>query len=208
MAAADEAKTSRLQSSSWQARFGPEAGNLPTAASLRARGRVQSQEVAGFIRSLPTSWADEQLLVYLISQNVTHRGTDVRLSNQAPMIASDFCRRTVDPTMWSWKVVMSHKRPGHITLLELVAILDLLKRQSRTNEWHSSNVLVLVDNQAVIAVLAKGRSSARQLQGPLRRVASLMLMGHFRLLVAWVMSEWNPADGPSRWVGRRALRDA
>ena len=63
VAAADEAKTSRLQSSSWQARFGPEAGDLPMAASLRARGRVQSQEVAGFIRSLPTSWTDEQLLV-------------------------------------------------------------------------------------------------------------------------------------------------
>ena len=33
-----EAKTSRLQSSNWQERFGPEAGDLPRAVSLRSRG--------------------------------------------------------------------------------------------------------------------------------------------------------------------------
>ena len=68
-------------------------------------------------------------------------------------------------------------------------------------------MLVLIDNQAVLGILTKGRSSARQLQGPLRRIASLVLAGHFRLMVAWIMSAWNPADGPSRWVSR-ATRDA
>ena len=38
VASADEAKTSRLQSSIWKERFGPEAGDLPTAVSLRSRG--------------------------------------------------------------------------------------------------------------------------------------------------------------------------
>ena len=49
VAAADEAKTARLQSTSWQERFGPEACDLPMAVSLRARGRTQSQAVTGFI---------------------------------------------------------------------------------------------------------------------------------------------------------------
>ena len=73
---------------------------------------------------------------------------------------------------------MSHKwrRPGHITLLETIAVLDLLKRRVRKLECHRSKILVLVDNQAVIGILTKGRSSARQLQSPLRRIAHSFLM--------------------------------
>ena len=62
VAAADEAKTSRLQRTSWQERFGPEAGDLPTAVSLRSRGRTQSEAVTGFIRSLARAHRDSRPL--------------------------------------------------------------------------------------------------------------------------------------------------
>ena len=62
---------------------------------------------------------------------------------------------------------MSHKwrRPGHITLLGVIAVLDLLKKQARTKAWHKSNVLIFIYNQAVIAILTKERASAQQLLG-------------------------------------------
>ena len=40
-----------------------------------------------------------------------------------PFVAADFGRRSVDPTLWQWKVLLSYKwkQQGHITLLESVA---------------------------------------------------------------------------------------
>ena len=64
---------------------------------------------------------------------------------------------------------MSHKwrRSGHITLLGVIAVLDLLKKQARTKAWHKSNVLIFIDNQAVIAILTKGRASGRYGESPI-----------------------------------------
>ena len=207
---AEEDRQTQLYRTSWSQRFGPEAGGRISLESFRGKGRSGNDVAVRFMQSVPDTWSDEQLLVHLVARNVTHKGTDVRLDLQAPLVASDFCRRSLDPTLWQWKVVMSHKwrRPGHITLLETIAVLDLLKRQVRKLECHRSKILVLIDNQAVIGILTKGRSSARQLQSPLRRICALLLGGHCRLLLAWVKSEWNPADGPSRWVSKRASRDA
>ncbi|OLP95204.1 hypothetical protein AK812_SmicGene22699 [Symbiodinium microadriaticum] len=131
----DKQKHQLLSSSSWQERFGADAGSELAAGCVRFRGRAPAATAASFIASLPTSWTDERLLVHLIAQSLTRRGTYVRLDNQAPMVASEFCRRTIDPTMWTWKVVMSHKwrRPGHITLLELVAVLDCAQATSANN---------------------------------------------------------------------------
>ena len=80
-------------------------------------------------------------------------------------------------------------------------MLNLLKKQARLKAWCKSNVLILIDNHAVIAILTKGRTSEKQPQGPTRRISSLLLAGPFRLLLGWVKSEWNPADGPSKRLG-------
>ena len=52
-----------------------------------------------FMQSVPEAWSDEQLLAHLISRNISHRGTDVCLDLQAPLVASDFCIRSLDPTL-------------------------------------------------------------------------------------------------------------
>ena len=76
----------------------------------------------------------------------------------------------MDPTLWQWKVLLSYKwkQQGHITLLESVAVLDLLKKLTRTAEVTNKKVILMVDNQGVVGILAKGRSSARMMQNPLR----------------------------------------
>ena len=116
----------------------------------------------------------------------------------------------MDPTLWQWKVLLSYKwkQQGHITLLESVAVLDLLKKLTRTAEVTNKKVILMVDNQGVVGILAKGRSSARMMQNPLRRITALQLASNVRLLVVWVKTEWNPGDGPSRWVRKRAVGDA
>ena len=132
-------------------------------------------------------------MIYLVSRGVSHRASDVRLDTGVPFVASDFCRRT----HWQWKVIMSYKwrKSGHITQLEAIAVQDLLKKMARSAA-------------GLVSIPTKGWSSARQLQQPLRRRCALLIASNSRLLVGWVKSEWNPADGPSRWTVKSAMTDA
>jgi hypothetical protein len=135
----------------------------------------------------------------------------VNLDHGIPFSASDFCRRSVDPTHWEWKVLLSYqwKQPhAHITQLETVAVLDLMRKLSKSPSNFNKKSLLLVDNSSVVGILTKGRTSSFSLRQPLRRLAAILVATSSRLIVAWVKSEWNPADGPSRWVSRRASRDA
>ena len=59
-------------------------------------------------------------------------------------------------------------------------------------------VLAILDSQAAISVLAKGRSSSQMLNKLLRRVAGLTIACELRLAYAWCASALNPADEPSR----------
>jgi hypothetical protein len=102
---------------------------------------------------------------------------------------------------YAWK-----NKDQHINVLEMVAVLDLLRKLSRNSKGHESRLVVLVDNQVSLSVLTKGRSSAKALQLPLRRVAAVTLASGLIVCYGWVKSKWNPADGPSRWASRR--RDA
>lgn len=148
--------------------------------------------------------------MYLITRAASHRGTDCKVDAGVPYSASDFCRRSGDPTLWEWKVLMSYKwkSTGHINALEAIAILDLVRKLGHSKANHFQRTLLLVDNTTVVGILAKGRTTSRSLRNPLRRTAAVLVASGTRLVVAWVKSEWNPADGPSRWVQRRAQRDA
>ena len=143
---------------------------------------------------------------YLLARNGTHRNAEIRVDLGMPYAVGELCRQSVDPTHWVWKVLLSYawKEKGqHINVLELVAVLDLLRRQARDPKFHSLKMLTLVDNQVALSCISKGRSSARALQGPLRRISAVSLAAHFRLCLAWVKSKWNPADGPSRWAKKK-----
>lgn len=201
----------QLKEASWSTRFGP--GAKGAVGGLR-HCLCRSGRLLPSPRSLldpNEALSDEQLLTYLITRNVSHRGTDVKLDHGVPFSASDFCRRSIDPTHWEWKVVLSYKwkQPNaHITQLETVAVLDLMRKLSRTSANFQKKSLLLVDNASVVGILTKGRTSACSLRQPLRRLAAILVATSTRLVVAWVKSEWNPADGPSRWVSRRAKQDA
>ena len=150
-----ESRVTQLKAAGWAARFGMSAG----AVVGQFRLRTSEPGIDSRLARPTDALSDEQLLVYLITRAASHRGTDCKVDAGVPYCASDFCRRSVDPTLWEWKVLMSYrwKSTGHINALEAIAILDLLRKL--------------------------GRNKAKK-------------------------SEWNPVDGPSRWVQRRAHRDA
>jgi len=107
------------------------------------------------------------------------------------------------PLAMSQFKVLASKRAKHkdhsggleATALELA--MDLL---SRDGSAHASRVTFLVDARAVLFAAEKGRSSSQTLRRPLRRIAALTLACGWLAHFAYVPSESNPADAPSRGV--------
>ena len=201
-----EARVSQLKATGWSARFGASVGDDVGSFRL-SRGKSEGVPPSPYCALDPAAaLTDEQL----ITRSTSHRGTDCKIDAGIPYSASDFCRRSVDPTLWEWKVLMSYKwkTQGHINLLEATAILDLLRKQARSKGTFFQRILLLVDNSTVVGIFTKGRTTSRTLWAPLRRSCAILVATGSRLILAWVKSEWNPADGPSRWVQRQAHRDA
>ena len=205
-----ESRVSQLKSPGWTSRFGLSASGVVGSFRLSSGESEVASYNPRWALDPQAALSDEQLLVYLITRSASHRGTDCKIDAGIPYSASDFCRRSVDPTLWEWKVLMSYKwkTQGHINLLEATAILDLLRKQARTKGALFQRTLLLVDNSTVVGIMTKGRTTSRTLRTPLRRACAVLVSTGQRLILAWVKSEWNPADGPSRWVLRRAVHDA
>ncbi len=88
--------------------------------------------------------------------------------------------------------------------LEATGVVLGLRRLARKAAWHGHRGAFLVDAQAVRAALQKGRSSAGTLRHPVSQAAALLLACDWRLRFAYLPSESNPADAPSR--GRKPTR--
>ena len=52
---------------------------------------------------------------------------------------------------YAWK-----EKSHHINVLEMVAVLDLLRKLARSPKGHQLRMIVLVDNQVALSVLTKG----------------------------------------------------
>ena len=189
----------------WRTRFGqgPRAGqgmvamrrrvlppaDLPLKAKLDPQNRL----------------TDEELLAYMLTRQAVQKGCDIRVDLNQPFSYGTMCRHSIDPGNWRWKVLLSYqwKKGGqHINVLEATAILDLARKLAREPKHHGMRSILLVDNIVSLSVIAKGRSSARSLQAPLRRLTAVLLAADLRFYLGWVKSSWNPADGPSRWKAK------
>ena len=104
---------------------------------------------------------------------------------------------------YTWK-----NQNQHINVLETVAVLDLLRKLGREQSHQGQRRLLLIDNQGALGILVKGRSSSRAMMAPWIRISALLMAGHMRLILGWVRTDLNPADGPSRWARKRQGSDA
>eukprot|EP00438_Fugacium_kawagutii_P023224 Skav215518 [mRNA] locus=scaffold2213:5437:6738:- [translate_table: standard] len=129
-----------------------------------------------------------------------YRGSDVRLDVGTMYRPEAYPRATVRPGKWEWRIAHSYPfQPGqHINVLELCAVNHTMEWRLRRSTFGDCRALRLCDSQVVLGVIVKGRSSARQLNRLLRRLAALLVAGGVSLVVAWIESHLNPAGEPGR----------
>ena len=120
---------------------------------------------------------------------------------QVPPISSSWD----DRSRWSEVFRMRWKRTEPSNVVEFRTIVALLKHLARTKAAFNRRVLVVTDNLAALSVICKGRSSRRSMLGSARKLASLCLSTGIRLVMRWVPSGRNWADGPSR---QRLIQDS
>eukprot|EP00971_Amphidinium_carterae_P349027 6490805-Amphidinium_carterae.1 len=142
-------------------------------------------------------------LIKHISRAATHRGGEVRLSADVLYNPPSMGWVTFNPHLWKWRVLQSYawREPGqpHITYLECLALFLLLRKLSTDPTRFNFRFLHLLDSQAALGALCKGRSSSHQLNSLLRRIAAHLVLMQLSPLWGWVQTHLNPADGPSRW---------
>ena len=77
---------------------------------------------------------DEEFLAYLLSRAGTHRNGEIRVDLQQPFASGAVCRQSIDPSSWTWKVLLAYKwrnDSSHINVLETVAVLDLSRKLAK-----------------------------------------------------------------------------
>ena len=152
--------------------------------------------------------SDAQLSQALVSAYVRrqeYRGSDVRLDIGSLYRPDAFPRASVHPNKWVWHV--AHHWPflleEHINLLEMRALIHTFEWRLRKTSFGDTRAMHLTDSQVALSVAVKGRSSSRRLNLLLRRFAALQLAGGLYPLLAWVESELNPSDAPSRFYEKQ-----
>ena len=130
-----------------------------------------------------------------------------RVRPEPALVAADFLTCDWHSDGCEWKVARAgvwRSAPRHITKGEALAAEMLLRwYASQPQVAHGRVCLGLGDNQPCLGGLAKGRSSARDLNLICRRVAAWSMCAAIRMCWLWIRSSANPADGPSRWRGKR-----
>ena len=91
---------------------------------------------------------------------------------------------------WRWK------KKHHINVLETGSVVSLMKQLIYEEPDTRHNALV--DSQVAKGAVAKGRSSARSLQGGLRKMTALQLAGGLNPAMNFAPTRLNPADAPTR----------
>ena len=86
----------------------------------------------------------------------------------------------------------------HSGAMELQALKMGLLRIMRTQRYHAHRGAFLTDAQAIAGALEKGRSSAPTLRHGIAAVSAILLASDTKFSFAYLPSESNPADFPSR----------
>jgi hypothetical protein len=90
------------------------------------------------------------------------------------------------------------KRKDHINLGEGRSTLRALEISACNSYFHRTRVLGLSDSRVVVGSFSKGRSPFRKLNRLIQRCSSIQLGTGMQVLLAWVITTWNPANRLSR----------
>ena len=95
-----------------------------------------------------------------------------------------------------FRVRWKEKEPSNV--VETVMLISALTHLARSRELWGLKVVVASDNLCCIGVISKGRSSRRRMLILCRQAAALQIATGIRVLMRFVPSHRNWADGPSR----------
>ena len=127
----------------------------------------------------------------------TTRGSEAladAVKTKIPEVSDTWDRRE----HWSEVFRMRWARKEASNVIELRVITALLVHLARAASSMHKRFLILTDNLAALAVLMRGRTSARSMKGATRKAAAVSLSSGLRFVLRWVPSGRNWADGPSR----------
>jgi len=99
---------------------------------------------------------------------------------------------------WSTIVSSPWREPEHINVLEIRAISTAVRWALSSPASIRRRLVVLCDSQVAVFAISKGRSSSFQILRRLRYLSALVLASGMQLLLRWIPSAANPADGASR----------
>ena len=76
---------------------------------------------------------------------------------------------------------------AHINVLEVRVVFNYLRFRAQQLCLMPARILMFLDSQVALSVIAKGRSSSLQLNNLLRRIAGLSTLCGFRLYLGWAI---------------------
>ena len=102
------------------------------------------------------------------------------------------------PSRWELTWKGRWKYDGHINALELQTVQGIARHLARARTSWDQRFLVLCDSMVTIGCCHKMRSRSFKLLRGVRQLGAVELACGVNLLLRWIPSAWNPADGPSR----------
>ena len=114
----------------------------------------------------------------------------------------DLVRMTMATQDFKCMLSARSRRRVHASHLESGALCMGLRQVLRSGRRHRSRCFVLLDSQALIHAVRKGRSGASNFWHGSRMLASMLLACEVQLHCGYIPSAFNPADGPSRGLIR------
>ena len=142
---------------------------------------------------------DEEAHLRWLLRRTDHRGSDVRLLSQT-LVDGSRQEAPYPALAWNWETVAAYpwRQAQHINVLEFVAFLSFVRQRATSVDFHSKRFFHVFDSRVAAAVAAKGRSSSKVLNRPLRRYLAYALATDTYVLALWTISAWNFADAASR----------
>jgi len=128
-----------------------------------------------------------------------HSGSDIRAADGILLSPRSWPRRGLNSENYVWKIVLAVPfARQHINLLEMNAILLAFRWRLRRVDTIGARIIHTSDSQVCIAILCKGRTSARRLLCCAKKVSATVVAASLHPYFVFVESARNPADEPSR----------
>ena len=146
--------------------------------------------------------ADGVHLVRKLAGLVSIKGEDIMLhSSTEQQVKYQRLRASLRSKLWRWKTIAGWTWRGsleHINVLEMRAIYTTVRWWVSQAHASSCRFVHLTDSLVCLHALSRGRSSSRKIRRTLAKLNSYLLVCNLHPLWAFVRTNDNPADAPSR----------